>query len=93
MDRSLPGSSLHGILQARILKWEEGAAEKNHRASFQTDFRWKSDKVPVGVRGRQRLERHIVGNKMLPYTVRGVGHLGTPICQQYAAKICAFQLM
>ena len=93
VDCSLPGSFLHGILQARILEWEEGAAQKNHRASFQTDFRWNSDKVPVGVRGRQRLQRHILGNKTFPYTVRGVGHLGTPTCQQYAAKICVFQLM
>lgn len=35
--------------------------------------------------------RHILRNIKFPYSIRGVGHTGIPICQQCTDNICAFQ--
>ena len=40
MDRSLPGSSVHGILQARILEWV--AMPSSRRSSQPRDGTWVS---------------------------------------------------
>ena len=37
MDRSLPGSSVHGIFQARVLEWVAIAFSKEFRESFKFD--------------------------------------------------------
>ena len=38
MDGSPPGSSVHGILQARILEWEGLKYQQNEEALFQAQL-------------------------------------------------------
>ena len=38
MDRSLPGSSIHGIFQATVLEWDAIAFSDIHIKSVQKDF-------------------------------------------------------
>jgi len=48
MDCSLPGSSVHGILQARVLEWGAIAFSVTHKGS---SYKGKGDLIPF--RGRE----------------------------------------
>ena len=58
MDCSLPGSSVHGIIQARILEW---VAMPSFRGSS-----WPRDRIHVSCLGRQVLyDYHHLGNTFM----------------------------
>ena len=42
MDCSLPGSSIHGIFQARVLEWVASAFSENIATLHHTQGRWKN---------------------------------------------------
>ena len=61
MDCSLPGSSVHGIFQARVLEWgaiafsrhEQGPAQISKTAAAAASVIWTAEPVPgLSVRGR-----------------------------------------
>ena len=56
MDRSLPGSSVHGISQARVLEWGANAFSEYAVRHIQSSFCWQAAvaKVKVGYSGDGR---------------------------------------
>ena len=43
MDRSLPGSSVHGIFQARVLEWVAIALSEKYARHLEFLFMWKHE--------------------------------------------------
>ena len=68
MDHSLPGFSVHGILQARIPKW---VAMPSSRGSFQPrDPTIKEDSLPLTPPGKPQVQfsRSVVSDSATPWT-------------------------
>ena len=56
MDRSLPGSSVHGIFQARILEWVDISFSTGHIFLIQGSnlclLHWQADSLPAEPQGK-----------------------------------------
>ena len=57
MDCSLPGSSVHGILQARMLEWiavpfSRGSSQPRDRTSFSCLLHCQADSLPLASPGK-----------------------------------------
>ena len=80
MDRSLPGSSVHGVLQARIL--ERTAINSSRRSSLGSNSRllhllnWQASALPLASPGKSyHIAKHWVGPKV--HSVWPTQYLGT----------------
>ena len=71
MDWSLAGSSVHGILQERILEW---VATSSFRGSSQSGLicllHWQVDSLPLVPPGKPLYKTHLVVNPLI------CGHFG-----------------
>ena len=60
IDCSLPGSSVHGIFQARVLEWGAIAFSANAGDVSQKDPLEK-EPIPIFLPGKSHEERHLAG--------------------------------
>ena len=59
LDCSPPGSSVHGILQARILEWvampfSRGSSQSRHQTCVSYLLHWQADSLPLAPSGSPR---------------------------------------
>ena len=67
MDCSLPGSSLHGIFQARILKWVA--------ISFSRGSSWSRDGTRISCIGGRFFTTQLPGKSILKYEWKSLRHV------------------
>ena len=71
MDCSLPGSSVHGISQARVLEWVAIAFSKRRLSSEELMFSISQESSPVTVVLEKTLESPLDGKEIKPVNPKG----------------------
>ena len=82
VDCSLPGSSIHGILQARILEWvaipfSRGSSQLRDRTHVSCFLHWQVGSLPLAPPGKPQLCTHCPAIGSSKHTLLGSGNFRT----------------
>ena len=82
VDCSLPGSSIHGILQARILEWvaipfSRGSSQLRDRTHVSCFLHWQVGSLPLAPPGKPQLCTHCPSIGSSKHTLLGSGNFRT----------------